>query len=367
MNRISRRLFQTITVVVLLATTVFCQQNSKPKNIILLIGDGMGLSTVTASVFSLENDPFKKFKSVGLMVTCSADKLVTDSAAGVTALATGYKTKNWSLCVSPEGDTLKNLFEFAKEKNYSTGIIATISFTHATPAGFYAHSNSRSNEKEIAKQFFDSGIDVAIAGGTDFLSTKIYRNTCNDSITFIDSIKNKKYSYYDNYPELLKNNTSNKILALLDKYYLPKAPQRDYTLGDLTKIAIDKLSQNKDGFVLMVEGSLIDKGAEQTNYEYMIGEQKDFNYAVNAALEFAAKDGNTLVVVTADHESGGFAVKGSDRKNIEPHWAVKNSHTASMVGVFTFGPGSEKFNGILENNEVGRKLINFIQPDLTWK
>ncbi len=366
MNKISRKFFHSLTVVVFLTTTVFCQQSSKPKNIILLIGDGMGLSTVTASVFSLENDPFKKFKSVGLMVTCSADKLVTDSAAGVTALATGYKTKNWSLCVSPEGNELKNIFDFAKEKDYSTGIIATISFTHATPAGFYAHVNSRSEEDEIAKQFLDSGIDVAIAGGTDFLSTKIYRNTTNDSITFIDSIKNKNYSYFASYPELKKNNSSNKILALFDKYSLPKAPQRDYTLGDLTKVAINKLSQNKEGFVLMVEGSLIDKGAEQTNYEYMIGEQKDFNYAVNAALEFAEKDGNTLVVVTADHESGGFAIKGNDRQNIEPHWAVKNSHTASMVGVFSFGPGSEKFKGILENNEVGRILINYIEPKIIW-
>lgn len=116
----------------------------------------------------------------------------------------------------------------------------------------------------------------------------------------------------------------------------------------------------------MVEGSLIDKGAEQNNYEYMIGEQKDFNYAVNAALEFAEKDGNTLVVVTSDHESGGFAVKGTDRKNIEPHWAVKSSHTAAMVGIYSFGPGSEKFNGILENNKVGRILINYIEPKINW-
>jgi len=366
MKYIFRKLFRSMMVVVFLTTAVFCQQNSTPKNIILLIGDGMGLNAVTASILSLENDQFKKFKSVGLSVTCSADKLITDSAAGATALATGYKTNNGKISQSTKGNDLKTLFEFAKGKDLSTGLIATISFTNATPACFYAHNKSRHNEVEIAEQFLNSGTDVAISSGTQFLSTKLFDKIKNDSITFLDSIKNRNYSYFGNYSELQKNDSSNKILALFENYSLPKAPERNYSLGDLTDIALNKLSQNKNGFVLMVEGSLIDKGAEGNDYNYMIGEVKDFNTAINAALDFAEKDGNTLVVVTSDHESGGFAIVGEDKKNIDPRWAVLKSHTAAMVGIFSYGPGSEKFHGIMQNNELGRILINYLEPDINW-
>jgi len=327
----------------------------------------MGLNAVTSSVLSLENDPFKKFPTVGLVVTCAADKLVTDSAAGATAYATGYKTNNKLISIAPDGKELKTIFDIAEQKNYSTGIVATYSFTNATPACFYAHDTSRHSEKEIAKDLLRSDIDVVITGGTDYQTIKFYSNTKKDSITFLDSLLYLGYSYFNNYDDLKNNKSENKICALLDKYALVKASDRNYTLGDLTKIALDKLSKNENGFVLMVEGSQIDKGAENNDFDFMIGEQKDFNTAINEALEFAKNDGNTLVVVTADHESGGLALHGKDRQNIDPRWAIQKSHTAAMVGVFAFGPGSEKFTGILENNEVGKKFINFIQPDYGWK
>lgn len=366
MQKILRSLFQIATVAVIFTATVFCQSNDKPKNIILLIGDGMGLNAVTASTLSLDNSPFTKFKTIGLVITCAADKLVTDSAAGATAFATGYKTNNGKISTLPDGEELKTIFDIAEEKNYSTGIVATFAFTNATPACFFAHNGSRHNEEEIAKQFLTSGIDVTLTGGTQFLPMHLYNKAKKDSITFLDSLKNAGYSYFDNFEDLNENKTSNKICALLEKYALPKAASRNYTLGNLTKIALDKLSQNKNGFVLMVEGSQIDKGGEYNDYDFLMGEQKDFNTAVNEALEFAEKDGNTLVVVTADHESGGLAILGKDKKNIEPKWAIKKSHTAAMVGIFSYGPGSQKFTGILENNQVGRILINYIDPKISW-
>lgn len=356
-----------ITVVVLLTATVFCQSTSTPKNIILLIGDGMGLNAVTSSVLSLENDPFKEFPTVGLVVTCSADKLVTNSATSATAMATGYKTDVEKISISADGEELKTIFEIAEGKKYSTGIIATYSFTNATPACFFAHNKSRHSQNEIAKDLLSSNLDVVLTGGTDYSSIKFFSNEKKDSITLRDSLLNLGYDYFESYDDLKNYKSEKKICALLDKYALVKASDRNYTLGDLTKIALDKLSQNENGFVLMVEGSQIDKGGENNDYEFLIGEQKDFNYAVNEALYFAKEDGNTLVVVTADHESGGLAILGKNRKNIDPKWAIYKSHTAAMVGVFTFGPGSEKFNGIMENNILGRKLINFVQPDYEWE
>jgi len=354
----------TLTAVV--STAVFCQSNNKPKNIILLIGDGMGMGAVTSSVLMLDNDPFKKFQSIGFSVTCSADALITDSAAGATALATGYKTDKYKISNSHDDKPLKTLLEFAKGKNYSTGIVATISFTNATPACFYAHNRNRDNETEIAKQFLSGRIDVSIASGSEYFPMKLFSPAIKDSITFLDSLKKSGYSVCNSFETLKENKTSEKIFAALDKYMLPKATARNYSLGDMTKIALEKLSKNQNGFVLMVEGSQIDKGEEQNNYDYLLGEQKDFNTAINAALEFAEKDGNTLVVVTADHESGALGILGKERKNINPTWGTKG-HSAAMVGIFSYGPGSEKFRGVFENNIIGRMLINFIEPNLEWK
>ena len=353
----------TLTAVV--STAVFCQSNNKPKNIILLIGDGMGMGAVTSSVLTLDNDPFKKFQSIGFSVTCSADALITDSAAGATALATGYKTDKYKISNSHDDKPLKTLLEFAKEKKYSTGIVATISFTNATPACFFAHNRNRENEIEIAKQFLNSGIDVSIAGGSEYFPMKLFSPATKDSITFLDSLKKSGYSTFNSF-EQLKNNSSDKIFAALDFYKLPIATGRNFSLGDMTNIALEKLSKNQNGFVLMIEGSQIDKGEEQNNYDYLLGEQKDFNTAINTALEFAEKDGNTLVVVTADHESGALGILGKERKNITPSWGVKG-HSGAMVGIFSYGPGSEKFRGVFENNMIGRMLINFIEPNLEWK
>jgi alkaline phosphatase len=267
--------FLSFFLTAVVSTAVFCQSNDKPKNIILLIGDGMGMGAVSSSVLLLNNDPFKKFQSIGFSVTCSADALITDSAAGATALASGYKAKNWTLNLSPEGKELKTIFNFAKEKKYSTGIVATISFTNATPAAFYAHSKSRDSEVDITKQFLNSAIDVSIAGGSEYFFTKLFSAATKDSITFLDSLKKSGYSIFDSF-EQLENNSSDKIFAALDNYKLPIAAERNYSLGDMTNIALEKLSKNKNGFVLMIEGSLIDKAAEKKRFRIFIGRAKRF-------------------------------------------------------------------------------------------
>jgi alkaline phosphatase len=152
-----------------------------------------------------------------------------------------------------------------------------------------------------------------------------------------------------------------KFYALIDSDGVAKASERNYTLGDLTKIAISNLSQNKNGFVLMIEGSQIDWAGHGNNSEYILSELKDFDTAINAALDFAEDNGNTLVVVTADHETGGLSINGGTKngKNLELKYTTKG-HTGNMVGVFAYGPGEEQFRGIYENYMIGRKLIHFV-------
>lgn len=345
---------------------VFTETKSTPRNIIFLIGDGMGLNLVTASLLTLENDPFKEFQSVGMVITCSADKLITDSAASATALATGYRTKNGMLGICPEGKNLKTLFEYAKKNELLTGLVATYSLTNATPAGFYAHVTNRSSNLEIAEQFFHSGIDVAIGGGSNYFLPEESGGIREDNKNFVDSLISKSYKYYSSYDEFKNSNTNSKVISLLANNTLPVASQRDYTLGNLTEIALNKLSKSGDGFVLMVEGSQIDGAGHANDEEFYISEQKDFNYAVQEALKFAREDKNTLVVVTADHDTGGYSIIGGDKENIEGGWLTKG-HSANLVGVFAYGPGHQLFSRVFENYEIGRMLIELINPGVIWE
>jgi len=352
----------------LLAAACFAQQNETPKNIILLIGDGMGPSYVSASVVSLDNDSFRRFTTTGFSVTCSADKLVTDSAAGATAYSTGYKTTNGYIGLGSDDKPLETLLELAEKNNKSTGVVATSSVTHATPASFVAHQISRSMQLEIAKDFMDVDIDVVIGGGSSFFTPKDMGGKREDGLNLIDQIKSNGYTFIDDVDNLIKKTPEGKFYALLEKEALDKACDRNYTLGQLTQAAIENLSKNENGFVLMVEGSQIDWGGHNNDQDYLLSELKDFNTAINTALDFAAKDSSTLVIVVADHETGGMAITSGARDGSDLGLKfIYDHHTASMVGVFAYGPGESLFTGVQENNEVGQKLFKFIDPYYSFK
>ena len=333
-----------------------------PKNIIILIGDGMGVNYVSASVLSIKNDPFRRFTVSGFSVTCSADKLVTESAAGATAFATGYRTNNLSISIHPETkEPMLTLFELAEKLNKATGIVVTCSITHATPAAFVAHVEHRNMEFEIAKQITERKLDVVIGGGKRFFTPKSLGGDRADELNFISKVINNGYKYYDSYEKLKNNKPDNKFYALFETVGLPKASDRDYSLGDLTKIALEYLSRDKDGFVLMVEGSQIDWAGHQNNQDYLLSEMEDFNTAVNTALDFAEKNGETLVLVTADHETGGMNIIDGDVDgcDLDLKFSIK-SHTADMVPIFAKGPGEEEFRGVMDNYMIGRKLFKLL-------
>ncbi len=345
-----------IAVIFILSSIIFPQQREIPKNIILMIGDGMGLNLITASILRGKDSPFKKFHSIGLSVTCSADKLITDSAAGSTAIATGHRTNNKLVGIDPDNKNLLNIFELAESKGLSTGIVVTSSVTNATPAGFISHVDNRYKELEIASQLTESGIDVAIGGGTKYFLPKPEGDR-EDNINLLGKLKSAGYFVTDSFDQL-KDIQSPKLIALLEKDGLKPADKRNYTLSELVKIALNNLNQKKDGFVLMVEGSQIDWFAGAKELDGTVSEMKDFEGAVNTAMDFAEQNKNTLLIVTADHETGGISITGGEVK--EPSVKMEfltGSHTANAVGVFSYGPGEKEFQGVYNNSEIGQKIF----------
>jgi len=353
-----------VLILLFVAFNLLNAQNLKPKNIIILIGDGMGINYVGASLLQDQNSPFKEFKTIGLSLTCSADKLITDSAAGATAIATGYLTNNKYVSVDTLGNPLYTIFEHAEKLGLSTGIVVTASVAHATPGAFVAHSKSRYDQSLIAKQMVEQNFNVIIGGGLKYFLPKSLSGERDDSINLIDILNSKEYSLPKNYSELNFLPKSDKNLyALFEMDGLPESSKRDYTLGNLTRIAINHLKNDKEGFVLMIEGSQIDWAGHDHKSKELLEEMKDFSTAVTEALNFAKSDGNTLVVITSDHETAGMSVtKGNlDASELELSYST-GGHTPSPVGIFAFGPGEEIFNGIMNINNIGQKLFYLLDP-----
>lgn len=353
----------------------------KIKNVILLVGDGMGVTQVSSSFyFGATKDPnFVRFPITGFSRTSSASHLITDSAAGAVAFASGVKTYNGAIGKGFDFEDVETIIERVKDQNIYTGLIATSSITHATPATFYAHVNNRGMKESIAEYLVPSSVDFFAGGGLKFFNKR------KDKRNLVGELENN--GFVMDTVGLAPRGT-----LTLDKRYgyllaedkMPSKLQgRDDYLVEATQLALDYLSKSKDGFFLMVEGSQIDWGGHQTNVDYIVEEVKDFDKAIGAALDFAMRDGETLVIVTADHETGGFAlappfgkvkepfkpeVNGWDYRQIAGSFfenadTMKNraAHTAAMVPVFAYGPGSEIFSGIYQNNEIFHKMVGLAE------
>ncbi|MGB0525901.1 MAG: alkaline phosphatase, partial [Flammeovirgaceae bacterium] len=327
--------------------------SSKPKNIIFLIGDGMGLNQISAGLTANKGElNLELFKHIGLSKTYSSSSYITDSAAGATAFSIGKKTYNGAIGVDKDTIPTKTILEMAEENGLSTGLIATSSITHATPASFIAHQPSRKMEYEIAKDFLNTDIDVFIGGGKTFFADR------EDDRDLIGELKDKQYDVQFQLADV-QASSSTKLVGLLADKGMPKISEgRGDMLAIATEKAITLLSQNDSGFFLVVEGSQIDWGGHANDIQYIIDEMLDFDKAVGKALEFAANDGNTLVVVTADHETGGLSLIDGNMEKGEVEAAFSTlHHTAVMVPVFAFGPQGEQFTGIYENTAIFDKFL----------
>jgi len=335
-----------------------------PKNVILLISDGTGLSQISSAFYYKDSTPnYTRFNDIGLIKTSSAKEDITDSAAGATAFACGVKTYNGAIGVEVGSTNAKNIIEIVSSKKIKTGLIATSSITHATPACFYAHTLSRGSEEEIALQLTQSEVDFFAGGGLD------YFNNRKDGQDLLNKFKENQFTIDTTaLSDFSQIQTIEKAGFLLAKKGMPRMEDgRGNFLSNATELAMQFLSKDDSGFFMMTEGSQIDWGGHENNSSYLISELIDFDDAVGKALDFAEKDGNTLVIVTSDHETGGFTLAAkkkmredgseySDYSEIEPTFST-GGHSATLIPVFAFGPGSEEFTGIYENNNIFEKIL----------
>ena len=327
--------------------------DGRVRNIILMIGDGMGISQVYAGMVANQgklhmlNCPY-----TGFIKTNSHDNLITDSGAGGTALATGHKTVNGAIGTDPVGLSLKSILEIAEEHGLATGLVATCNITHATPASFIAHQSSRGAIENIALDFLKTEIDVFIGGGK-----KTFENRA-DGRNLIAELKARDYQIITSADSLVYIQNGKAAAFVADDHPVSYHQGRGPMLRDATSAALRVLSNNKKGFFLMIEGSQIDWGGHDNNTQYIVEETLDFDRAVGQVLDFAAADRHTLVIITADHETGGMGINQGDiNSGVVRAGYTTIGHTGVPVPVFAFGPGAEDFIGLYENTDIFHKML----------
>lgn len=423
-----------LLALILLFTTVPVsaqpQHHNKVKNIIFMIPDGFSTDYATTyRIYKGDSEPVWDQYLVGMVKTRSANNWVTDSAAAATALATGVKTNNDMIGMTPNGKQLRSILQAARDKGKATGLVATLSITHATPAAFAASTESRANKDVIARQLLENEVNVLLGGGRrDFLPRS--ENGRQGQRNLIEEAKEKGYHVIFHRDEL-KSVKGEKVLGLFAHAYL--APELDRnvveepSLVEMTTTAIDVLSQDDDGFFLMVEGSQIDQAGHVHDAAWAMKDAEAFEEAVAHALNFAQEDGNTLVVIVGDHDTGGLSVGGynkyeskveilrnvtatgkymakllnderSNAKEILRKYAnikltrdefrrikeVRNPafeinsiiseravvgwtsrvHTGEDVPLYAFGLGTSRFRGILDNTDVPKIMAELMNVEL---
>ncbi len=329
---------------------------AKPKKVILLIGDGMGLTQITAGSIAKKTPlVLEQFHFIGLVKTYST-KLITDSAAGATAMATGSKTYNGAIAMNTAQEKLPTILEKAEEKEWRTGVVTTATVTHATPACFYGHQPTRSRVNQaLAAEFLTKDIEVLMGGGWNYFKKG------PDGRDLIAEAQEKGYFVTDSI-ENIGAYRPDRMICLISPKLPPPVDKRGDFLPLATSKAIDVLNYGDQNFFLMVEGAQIDWGGHQKKSDYIISELLDFDKAIEQALEFAKRDGETLVIVTADHETGGYSINGGNQKKGEVDAKFTTDyHTATMVPIFAYGPGAASFTGIMDNTEIFYKLKHLME------
>ena len=316
----------------------------------------MGLTQLTGGMFENNNHlEIERCTVIGLHKPDSSNDLITDSSAGATAFSCGIKTINKYLAEDVHEKPCKTLLEMAEEKNLKTGLVVTSTIVHATPAAFFAHQSNRDAYEEIAKDLVQADVDFLVGGGK-----KYFDRRSNDSLNLIQSMREKGYliadyfeqNYMDwNIPDVDKlcyfSADGDPLPAASGRIYLPKASR------DASQF-LQRIQSN--GFFLMIEGSQIDWGGHANDSKYLISEMLDFDKSVKEVLDFAEKEGHTLVLITGDHETGGYSIVGGKKFGNLVGAFTTTKHTADLIPVYAFGPGSEKFSGIYENTAIYTKI-----------
>ena len=391
--------FRLLLMVALVAIVNSCtyDRSKDVKNVIYLIGDGMGLGAVSTAILSHEQETgFELAHAVGLQETCSANNHVTDSPAGGTALATGKRTRNGYLGVDPDGQPLTSILKKAQKMGKKTGIVVNTTLTEATPAAFYAHVLSRNEGFKIAEQFVESGVDVAIGAGISVFKKR------PDSVDLVKTLKDKQYDVYLDWKYIL-GTKSEKFVGILPMHQVhrrnqpavARSAENGAEIGLITKMAhegktiagdttdisnpreylsiatlkaLESLEKNnRKGYFLMIESAIIDGYGHNNDSEGMKLEMYDFNNTLMLLVDYVHNHPNTLLVVTADHETGGTGIgykshEVGKRESVDLTFSTKG-HTGTLVPVFAYGPGSECFAGIMKNTDIPKKLESLMKND----
>ncbi len=386
-----------------------------PTRVILIIGDGAGASHWTGAAFAADNLAVERFPVMGLVDTRASNSKITDSAAAATAYSAGVSTYNGAIGVDPDSNSVTTVLEVAQRRGMATGLVATSSITHATPAAFASHVPNRNMQWEIARQLVAADVNVILGGGRRYFDG----TRRPDSLDLLSDIA-ARWEYVETAAELsdLRTSDVSRLFGLFAVEHMPAEPRRTPTLPEMTRAALEVLDHDPDGFFLMVEGSQPDwRAHDHEPLSAIVAEMLDLDSAIAVALEYQSRHSETLIVVTADHETGGLAIQqmGSRRlltraaaaadstaaqlaeassfadrelatladsaawymarlSNLMRRQArhmgdssalvaryTTGGHTAQMVPLFASGPGAEQFGGIKDNWRVGELLMAVVR------
>ncbi|MFA5251023.1 MAG: alkaline phosphatase [Phycisphaerae bacterium] len=347
--------------------------DGKVKNIIFCIGDGMGLSqTAFTRIQELGPDGMlnmERMPVVGIIRTHSLNSIVTDSPAAGTSLATGVKTNNGMVGMTPDGIKHQTILEAARDAGLRTGLVVNAEITNATPAAFGSHVKSRHEEPVIAEHLLANKINILLGSGKQFFIPETAPNSKRkDDRNLVSEAKEAGYEYVETV-EQLKSAKKPYLLGLFQHESIT-SEQPEPSLAEMTKKAIKILTADyKDspaenpGFFLMIEGHQIDWACHQNDADKMVKQTLLFDEAVKVALDFASADRRTLVIVAADHETGGLTIRtktyGDKTKTSYPVWSHDN-HTGTPVAIYAYGPGAHIFTGVYDNTEIPKKLARLL-------
>lgn len=327
-------------------------KGKKVKNVILMIGDGMSLMHVyTAWAANRGKLWLENAQATGLSKTWAVKKLVTDSGSGGTSLATGVKTVYHAVGVDPEGKPLTSLVDVAKELGKDAGMAVTCRLWDATPCDFCCHNIDRDKEEELVGDYPTSGVDFVFGGGAQKFTNR------KDGRDIFKELQKKGNHVSRTLDDFFAYDKNSRIFAVPYDKDTPLPDERGDLLARASMKGISLMNQNKNGFFMMIEGSQLDDYGHFNQLDLLMKETLDFDQTVGEVMKWAAKDGETLVVVTADHETGGLTlVNGNkDEGRVECCFSTKD-HSGAMVPVYAFGPGAENFTGIFENTDVFKKI-----------
>lgn len=327
----------------------------KVRGVILLIGDGMGVTQAASGFFSNNNElAMFKMKSMGYARTYSKSGFTTDSAASGTTYGTGTKTKNGMVGMDQDSIPVANISEKLSPKGYVTGIITTDNIAGATPGSFYAHVPARGLTAQILGQLSESKLDFFAGGDVSLL---------NKHAAELNNLSRAGFTIINDYKTIPQYKGADRIgLIANDADVKSVLEGRGEYLSTTTRYALDFLSSKKSkGFFLMVEGAQIDWGSHNNDASYTVTEVVDFDKAISEAMKYADSRGDILVVVTADHETGGMTLpSGKYSDNQVTALYTTGGHTGMLVPVFAYGPYSQEFRGIMDNTDIHDKIIRIL-------